>query len=265
MYSPFRLAIKYIRYYLTAASGKGHGIHSPFVFDFIEKVLQDGTPYPEYEPIEVLRKKLEHDNRQIPVTDFGAGSATGSNPSRSVAAITRHAAKSRRLGRLLFRVVRHYRYHTQVELGTSLGFSAAYIASANPGASLVTLEGAPAVADIARDNLRQLAVDNAEVVTGNFDVALVPALSRLGKIDFAFIDGNHRKEATLRYFRLLISNVQPPALLIFDDIHWSADMEDAWGDIKKHEAVMLTVDLFFLGLVFFNTNFKIKQHFVIRF
>ena len=35
MYSSFQLALKYLRYWFTASNGKGHGVHSPFVFEFI--------------------------------------------------------------------------------------------------------------------------------------------------------------------------------------------------------------------------------------
>jgi hypothetical protein len=54
-------------------------------------------------------------------------------------------------------------------------------------------------------------------------------------------------------------------VLIFDDIHWSRDMERAWAAIKKDPRVLLTVDLFFIGLVFVREEFKVKQEFTIRF
>ncbi len=41
MFTRFQLAKKYLHYYLTASNGKGHGIHSPFVFDFVKHVLND--------------------------------------------------------------------------------------------------------------------------------------------------------------------------------------------------------------------------------
>lgn len=74
MYTRFQLSQKYIHYYLTASNGSGHGIHSPFVFDFIKNVLNDKTKYDCYHIIEKLRKELQHDNRIIEVEDFGAGS-----------------------------------------------------------------------------------------------------------------------------------------------------------------------------------------------
>jgi len=53
--------------------------------------------------------------------------------------------------------------------------------------------------------------------------------------------------------------------LVFDDIHWSAEMEKAWLEIKSHPSVQYTIDIFFLGFVFFRPDFKVKQNFSIRF
>jgi hypothetical protein len=42
-------------------------------------------------------------------------------------------------------------------------------------------------------------------------------------------------------------------------------MEQAWQAIKADPRVTLTIDLFFIGLVFFDEAFKQPQHFTIRF
>jgi hypothetical protein len=42
-------------------------------------------------------------------------------------------------------------------------------------------------------------------------------------------------------------------------------MERAWAEIKADPRVMLTIDLFFLGLVVMRDEFKVKQDFTIRF
>ena len=42
-------------------------------------------------------------------------------------------------------------------------------------------------------------------------------------------------------------------------------MEEAWNEIKQHTSVTLTIDLFFIGIVFFRTEQKTKEHFTIRF
>lgn len=264
MYSPLTLARKYIGYRLAAANGKGHGIHSPFVFSFIQSVLNDKTAYPEYAVVELLRKKLLADKTPVPMEDYGAGSRRGVG-SKSVAQIARVSAKSPKYAQLLFRIARYYQPHYILELGTSLGVSCAYLALADTSSVTVTGEGNYAVATIARNNFDGLGLTNVRIITGNFDNTLPEMVSAIPQIDLAFIDANHRKKPTLTYFNELLKKMSDRSIIIFDDIHWSAEMEEAWNEIKKHPSVMLTVDLFFVGIIFFRPEFKVKQHFRIRF
>jgi|SRR6185437_9372811 len=264
MYSSLKLATKYLHYYLTAANGKGHGTHSPFVFEFITRVLNDYRHYPAYTPIELLRRTLRHDPGLVEITDLGAGSVYKTTTSRSIASITRHAAKPPKLGQLLYRVARHYSPATMLELGTSLGLSTAYLAAGAPQARLWTIEGAPAIANKARENLATLE-KKADVLTGNFDTVLPGLLNDMPPVELAFIDGNHRCEPTVRYFDAIFQHAAPSSALIFDDIHWSEEMETAWDTIRSDPRVYLTIDLFFIGFVFRREDFKVKQDFIIRF
>lgn len=265
MYTATQLAFRYLRYLATASNGKGHGIHSPFVFDFITTVLNDKEHYPAYAQVESLRKRLRTQKELLPVDDFGAGSVTGAQWQRSIASIAGSAAKPPKLGQLLFRVAQRYKPAMMLELGTSLGISSAYMAMGNPLGKLYTCEGATAVASEAKKNFAALQLNNIEITPGNFDDCLAPLLQKMGKADLAFIDGNHREEPTIRYFKMILAGMNRPGILIFDDIHWSEGMERAWDCVKADPASMLTVDLFFLGIVFLNDNFRVKQHFVIRF
>ncbi|MGZ8517726.1 MAG: O-methyltransferase [Chitinophagaceae bacterium] len=265
MYSPFKLAVKYLDYYLNASNSKGHGMHSPFVFEFITKVLHDSTKYPAYHKVEELRKQLFKDKSIITIEDFGAGSKVDKRKERSIASIARNAAKPAKYGQLLYRVVRYYQPRNILELGTSLGMTTSYFSLAKPDARLVTMEGAAAIAATARRNFATLNLQNIFIQEGNFDQTLASAIAGLSFIDFAFIDGNHRQEPTERYFNQLLQATHNNSILIFDDIHWSKEMEDAWGTIKQHPAVRCTIDLFFIGIVLFRHEFKEKQHFSIRF
>jgi len=264
-YSPLRLAQKYLHFYLTASNGKGHGIHSPFVFDFVRKILMDGSHFPDYAPIEDLRRQLQLDGTLLEIEDMGAGSALQATRQRSIADLARKAAKPRRLGQLLFRIARYYQPGSILELGTSLGLSTAYLAAGASNAHVWTIEGAGTIAEVANRNFDLLGLKNVKGVTGNFDQVLGTVLDKAGPIDLAFVDGNHRLEPTLRYFDSLIGRASRSSVLIFDDIHWSEEMEEAWASIKNDARVYLTVDLFFIGLVFLRDEFKVKQDFVIRF
>jgi predicted O-methyltransferase YrrM len=265
MFTKFQLAKKYLHYYLTASNGKGHGIHSPFVFDFVKHVLNDKQNYPAYQPIEKIRKQLLTDSTVIEVEDFGAGSSVIKTNERVVAAIAASSLKPKKYAQLLYRMVQYYKPDTIVELGTSFGITTAYFASANVVSKVFTCEGSVAIASIARQNFAALQLNNIQLTEGDFAKTLSPLLSNLNTVNFAFADGNHRKEPTLYYFNQLLKHTTPATILVFDDIHWSCEMEEAWNAIKQHPAVTLTIDLFFIGIVFFNADINHKQHFTIRF
>ena len=201
MYSKPQLLLKYLQYYFTASNGKGHGMHSPFVFEFITKILNDKTIYPEYEKVEALRNQLLNDNTVLEVEDFGAGSVIDKKNKRSISSIAKNAAKPKKFGQLLFRMVKHYQPATILELGTSLGITTSYLSLAKPDARLITMEGSKEIADVAKRNFRNLEIRNVEIIEGNFDNTLSSVVRGLSTVDFAFIDGNHRKEPTERYFK----------------------------------------------------------------
>jgi len=265
MYSSFRLGWKYLGYYLSASNGKGHGIHSPFVFRFITDILNDKKNYPAYVQVENLRSELLTDRTSIDLEDLGAGSALKTGATRTVASIARHSAKPPKFGQLLFRMVRAYQPFTVFELGTSLGLTTSYLSLGNPEAVVYTIEGAPPVAEKAITHFDKLGVSNISVITGSFEDHLIPTLNKIGRLDFGFIDGNHRREPTESYFREILPFTHNDSILVFDDIHWSMEMEKAWETIRNHERVRCSIDLFSIGIVFFRQEFREKQHITIRF
>lgn len=265
MYNSFKLAAKYLRYWFTASNGKGHGVHSPFVFEFIIKVLNDKSDYECYASIESLRRQLLANETIIEVVDFGAGSRSGATKKRAVQSIAASALKPRKFAQLLHRVARYYHCKNIVELGTSLGVTTSYLAASPHTGHLCTLEGSRAIADLAAANFASLGYGNIEQVIGNFDETLPVLLQRFGKIDLLYIDGNHRYEPTIRYFEEAWPHLHEYSIVVFDDIHWSVEMEKAWQQVMNDPRITLSIDLFFIGLVFFRKDFKVKQEFSIRF
>ncbi|MCW3087162.1 MAG: Methyltransferase protein [Sediminibacterium sp.] len=265
MYSPLQLGTRFLKYYVTASNGKGHGVHSPFVFDFITTVLNDDRQFYAYQSIEDLRQALLADDTELVIDDFGAGSRVKKSNTRRIKEIAHSSLKPKKFGQLLFRIVDRYAPATILELGTSLGITTAYMAAAKGASNVITMEGATQIAAVAEKNFKKLNLSNIRMVKGNFDETLPTTVQGIGTIDMAFIDGNHRYEPTLRYYRELLPAVHEYTVLIFDDIHWSREMEQAWDEIRNDQAVMLSIDLFFIGLVFFRKENKVKQHFTIRF
>jgi predicted O-methyltransferase YrrM len=265
MYSSAQLAFKYLKYWVTSSNGKGHGVHSPFVFQFVTDILNDKREFDCFRYIESIREELKSNDSEISVPDFGAGSRKQLNNRRKISAIANSSLKPKKYSQLFFRIVHYYKPLSVLEIGTSLGITTSYLSFANPNANVITMEGAPEVAAVAKSNFDHLGLSNIKIVEGNFDKTLPVANSQLSAADFAFIDGNHRKEPTLNYFHQLLDKANESSIFVFDDIHWSKEMEKAWNAIKQHPSVTLTIDLFFIGIVFFRTEQKVKEHFTIRF
>lgn len=256
------LAKQYILYKIKALGP--HALHSPFVFNFMKDVLLDKRKFYAFETIRTLRAKLYADDTQIEIKDFGAGSLTHNTRFRKISDIAKNAGRSEKLGELLFRIINYFNITAVLELGTSLGLSSTYMAMANTNTKILTIEGSELIAAQAKSNFESLHIQNIKQLIGNFD-HILPDVLQQENFDLIFIDGNHRKNPTLAYFNMALPYAQPHSIFIFDDIHWSHDMLEAWQEIKSHPQVTCSVDIFYFGIVFFNPDFKIKQDFTLKF
>jgi len=255
------LAFQYTGYKLCRPHRKGHGIHSPFLFDFVNQVIRmkkAGTE--KIEAIQALQKNLRKSKETIPIEDLGAGSSHIPNNIRKISDITRYSSTNHKKGKLLYHIIRRYKPEVIIELGTCLGLGTMYLASGNPDSQVFTLEGCPNLVQMSRDHFNQLGFKNIISLQGKFDDTLPEILSKTGSFGLVFVDGHHTKEATLRYFRLLLPYATAGSIIVFDDIRWSEEMEQAWIEICRQESVKLSLDLFTLGIVFFNPKI-IKQHY----
>lgn len=241
-----------------------HGTHSPFVYHLVDDVIYDFEPKGFYKKIEQLRAELKEDRRVLKITDLGAGSMLNKSKMKKVSTLAKNTLKPPRIAKLIARLAEEFQPKTIVELGTSLGITTLYLANASPTSSVITVEGCPETANVAQQNFERLKLENVEVKVGNFDDIFPEIIRDASAVDFLFIDGNHRKSATLSYFYQSLPKVHEGSLLIFDDIYWSQGMKEAWEEIKAHPSVTVTVDLFYIGLVFFKKD-QAKEDFRIRF
>lgn len=253
---------KYIEYRLFASTS--FDVHPPFLYDLVTMVFNAKTSDQNLLKIELLKKQLVRDNRNITVTDFGAGSVSGVGNERKISYIARTSSKTKKYGRLLARLVHYFQPEKVLELGTSLGLSSAYLAMGCPKSKVFTIEGCSNIAELAHRNFQKLELSNINLINGNFDDKLPDILNSLKKVDFIFIDGNHQKNPTIKYFELCLTKAVNETVIVFDDIHWSSGMEEAWNEIRNHPSVTLSVDIFFMGIVFLRKELT-KQQFIIRF
>lgn len=239
-----------------------HGIHSPFVYDFVTKCLYQKHTGPEFLTFVKNRKELRNNKSTIEVEDFGAGSKVMSGSSRRVSDISKYAGASKKRGKLLLRVVSYFSSKKIVEIGTSLGIGTVALALGNKASEVITLEGCKNTAAIAQAQFDKMELDNIELIIGNFDHMLEKVIENT-TFDLIYFDGNHTKEATLKYFVTCLKTVHNDSVFLFDDIYWSQEMMECWKQIKEHPMVTVTVDTYFMGFVFFRKE-QVKEHFTVR-
>jgi len=259
----FDFISSYIKHLLTK-KGK-HNIHSPFVYDFVTKVIEDHRQYPDYKRLAKSRHNLLRDNNVIETVDFGSGAKNKAFITfhDSVKHLTKLRSQSVRETQLLFRIVKYFKPKTILEFGTAAGIGSMALALGNPSANVISMEGCASLASVAESQFRQNGIENIEQIIGNFDNVLHEVFEKVTTLDLVFFDGNHRKIPTLDYFTHCLVKANEKSIFIFDDIHWSVEMEEAWQEIQKNTSVTLSLDLFYLGIVFFQPGIE-KQHFVLN-
>ena len=248
---------QFVKFLFSARNTRGHGVHSPYLFDFFQNVIHAKNPFYCFIKIEHLRGILIKNNNTLTINDFGALTSR----TETIAEIAAKSLKKPRYAQMLFRAVHFTRSVNVLELGASLGLTTAYLASPQSSIRCVTMEGSSEIAEQARENFKILNINNIELIEGNIDVLLQPTLDTFfNKIDFAFIDANHRYEAVMRYFDAIVPHLSEDSVLVMDDLYWSKEMTQAWNKINSYPSVSCSINLFQMGFIFFNKNFPKKKY-----
>jgi len=249
----------YIKFLIK--SNNQHGVHSPFVYNLLTKCFYNKSSFKAYQTLKAYRHQLYENHSTISVTDFGAGSRVFKSDQRAISKIAKNAGITDKRAQLLFRIVNYFKSEKILELGTSLGIATTALSIGNPKGKVITVEGCPETAKIANQQFETFELHNIDLRISTFETELSTLKSQV--FDFIYVDGNHQKEATLNYFEILLNSVHNNSVIVFDDIHWSKPMTEAWQQIKKHPKVTLTIDTFSWGFVFFRKEQE-TEHFIIR-
>lgn len=271
--APLYTALAFLKHRLTAWNTTGEGIHSPYLFELVRFVLRDTNSYYCFADIERRRELLLACEDEIAVLDYGSqGAPEGKRISRRVCDIARTHLERAEVAQVLFRIV-SWLGHQQprplqiIELGTSLGITTAYLASADSSNRVVTLEGSGELLKIAQGVWRALRLENIEWVEGAIDDTLLSYVraqaQKAQPVDIAYIDANHTYEATIRYVSALLPLMPEKGILIIDDIHYSEEMEQAWEALKTDSRVTTSMDLYHVGILFLDPHY-LKRHYTIR-
>lgn len=248
----------YFNYWLDAVNE--HSLHSPFLYDLYTKVI-NVEPTPDLE-IEKLRFDLLKTHREIEVEDLGAKSKHFTGNKRKISDIALTSLSSIRFSTLYQRLTDYAEAKTVVELGTSFGLNTLYLAK-RKGVKVYTFEGSDSIAEVAINTFEFSGAKNVELIKGNINSTLYSTLSRIPKVDLAFLDANHQYEATKKYFELLLPKVHHKSVMVVDDIHGNPGMYQAWKELCQHELVYTSLDLYRCGILFFDPSLT-KQHVVLQ-
>lgn len=259
MLNRFQFAARYFKYWFQAKTKT----NSLFVNELIQDVIKSDQQYYAFNEIEGIRSALKKNNATIKITDFGAGSNINKSNERKISDVAANSAKAPHLGQMMFRLINKFKPNKMLELGTSLGVSACYQIGPNKKASFTTMEGCPETAKVARKVLSSFKADGVKIKEGDFRKTLPEVLNSYDQLDYVFFDGNHQKEPTIEYFNKCLEKANEDSIFVFDDIHWSIGMEEAWDYIKSHPSVTITIDIFWVGLVFFSKN-QVKADFLVK-
>jgi predicted O-methyltransferase YrrM len=235
-------------------------LHSPFVFNFYTQIMEAEPD--RLDEIENFRRSFLMNKSSIIIDDKGAKNDIYTT---SVSYLTKNASTPYKYGKVIYEWLKQNHSFYVIELGTSLGFGTAFMANVRPDMDIITIEASAAVQVEAERLHRSLGLNNIKYINDTFDVALPKVLAEIPRLDFAYIDGNHTEEATLKYFHLLKEKCDENSVLVFDDIYWSEGMTRAWDNIKADKSVTLTIDLYRMGWVFFRKGKLAKEDFILRY
>lgn len=249
---------QFLKYYFISVTK--FKVHSPFVFSFIQQILEKEIDYNKNLQVEKLINNYKKNNLNLKNEDYGAGSKVNKKDTISIKHLLKNVATSKKYGKVLNNIVNYYKLENCIELGTSLGIGTTFLSSNFN--TITTIEGNKDLAALTENQLSKIGINNIRVLNDEFDNILTDVLNE-SSFDLLFIDGNHTKKSTLKYFDLALKYKTNNSVIIFDDINWSKGMNEAWNKIKNTDEVMLSIDLFKFGIVFFNKDFVTKEHFVL--
>lgn len=217
---------------------KGHGVHSPFVYNLITKVIEERCLYYRFQDIELLRKQLLHKEEVI--------------AKQTIAAIVKREAIKPKHGALLFRLTNYFRPEKILQIGSSMGLSTLYLSSYKPGLTCISLEDTPEYASISQWVYEKGARTSIDLRIGDYKQLLPGILEEMDTLDFVFFKLRKKQEEELRIFQECLHYITDQTVFVFEGIRTSRRMRDCWKQVCAHEKTTVCLDLFSMGIVFFN-------------
>jgi len=228
-----------IRYRINARHHKGFGIHSPYLFHLITSVLQGKYPFYCFETIESLRKELN-------------GKPT---------CFSRQ--KKAHNGQIIFRIIQDAKFKTLLELGTSSGIETQYMAFANQKAKCISITDSAESAAVARKGFQRQGLKQIELHLLKPEDRPEKFIENIDNLDFVLFNQIHDPQKYQALFQKCLCKRNNGSIFVFMNMHESPAKAQEWENIRIHQDVQVSIDLFDLGLILFNPELE-KKKYVIR-
>lgn len=229
----------------------------------VRELFWESHPFYAFEKIDAARKMLLRNKQKVNVSTLGMPSVI-SGKQKSIRKLMNDGSIPDKYGKLLFRLVNYLACKTILELGTGTGMGTLYLALPSSRAKVFSMDGNRELHQVAQNVFEITGISNVELVTDAFKKHLPQILDHVDQLDFVLFDGDHQYQSTIEYFEMCLKKISNNTVFVFDDIHWSPDMEKAWKEIAGRSEVTVSIDLFRMGLVLFRKECT-KQHYVLRY
>ena len=210
---------------------KGFGVHSPFVFNLITKVIEERCQYYSFYDIELIRKQLLFQDDEI------------TYPDRQ----QKGKMRRRTIGRIF---------------GPSMGLSTLYLTSYASDLKCIALENVPEFASIARIAFGKAARNPVDLRVGSYKDLLPKALKDMEQLDFVFFNTLYEQQNNIWLFEECLKHVHGDTVFVFEGIKTSRKMREFWREVCCHPEVTVTIDLYSMGIVFFNKKLHKRDYIV---
>lgn len=218
----------YLRYLLQRKSK--FSIHSPFVYEFMTKVVNDSGSNRDYDTLWRISRLLDGKNY----------------PNR----------RRRKQGRLLYRMVRYFEPETVLTFGKLSALDTSALALGNLQTKVYLEQSSDFL-----ETLNSMGVVNVNLI--RHDSNEEEQYERLNT-GFVYYSLDDFGEDSWNNLEDGFAEVDEDLVLVFEGIHHSRHTEAAWEAIKASEGVSISMDLYCVGLVFFRDGIE-KQDFVLKY
>jgi len=229
---------------------KGYGIHSPFVFDLITNVVEQRLPFYAYKDIDLIRLHLRLHNQSIIYKE----------KQYSIKKYLQKQAITKKEGELLFRLSNHYKLHSIVSVGSSMGFTPLYLTGYSSKSQCITLEQEQDIAAIAQKSISKSSCSLIQIMQGAYQSLLPEALSKLQQIDCIYISKEITTEELMKIYQDILPFLHDKSIVIISGIHASSQKRNLWKQICKDPKITVSVDLYKLGLIFFRPKLHKRMY-----